>query len=104
MVSLLDADLIVCTRNRPAELTRVLHSIAEQTTLPARVLVVDSSDANASAAVVEQRSAVWPAGSQLELRRSDPGLPHQRNVGIDATTRPIVCFLDDDVVLEPDYF
>ena len=104
MVSLLDADLIVCTRNRPGELTRVLHSIAEQATLPETVLVVDSSDADASADVVEGLRASWPSGSNLALQRSGPGLPHQRNVGVDATGRPIVCFLDDDVVLEPDYF
>ncbi len=104
MVSLLDADLVVCTRNRPAELARVLSSIATQTTLPARVLIVDSSDADDSEQLVVARRESWPSGSALQYRRSAPGLPHQRNIGIDATERAIVCFLDDDVVLEPDYF
>jgi GT2 family glycosyltransferase len=104
MVSLLDADLIVCTRNRPTELARVLASIARQTTLPASALVVDSSDTDSSEQLVAACGASWPVGSKLEYLRSGPGLPHQRNLGIDATKRPIVCFLDDDVVLEPDYF
>lgn len=104
MVSLLDADLIVCTRNRPTELARVLASVADQTTVPKTVLVVDSSDAGDSESVVTTRRAVWPVGSTLDYLHSGPGLPHQRNVGIDATSRSIVCFLDDDVVLEADYF
>lgn len=103
-VSVLAADLVICTRHRPDELARVLASIERQTTLPARVVVVDSSDDSASATVVERFAMSWPAGSTLERLASTPGLPHQRNVGIDATTHDVICFLDDDVVLEPGYF
>jgi GT2 family glycosyltransferase len=104
MASVLRADLIVCTRHRPHELQRVLESIRAQHTIPSVVLVVDSSDDDASQLIVEQNTANWPAGSRLAYLHSTPALPHQRNVGIDATTHDIVCFLDDDVVLEPDYF
>lgn len=105
---MLAADLVVCTRNRPVDLARLLASVAEQRPLPAAVVVVDSSDDDASGrvvAVVAAAAARWPAeiGAPRHLA-SLPGLPRQRNVGIDATVHDIVCFLDDDVVLEPGYF
>lgn len=104
MSSVLRADLIVCTRNRPDEVARLLDSVRAQRPIPSDVLVVDSSTNDASRAIVEAAQRSWPTGSTLAHLASEPALPHQRNVGIDATHHDIVCFLDDDVALEPDYF
>jgi GT2 family glycosyltransferase len=104
MTSVLKADLVVCTRHRPVEVARALASIRAQSPLPVVVMVVDSSDDDATAELVAAAAVDWPAGSTLTHRRASPGLPHQRNVGIDATHHDIVCFLDDDIVLEPGYF
>ena len=99
------ADLVVCTRNRPDELARLLASVAEQRPLPAAIVVVDSSDDAASRQVVAVAAERWPVAAAAPRHcPAPPGLPRQRNVGIDATVNDIVCFLDDDVVLEPGYF
>jgi GT2 family glycosyltransferase len=96
-------DLIICTRNRPAELARCLSSVLEQTRLPTCTTVVDSSDDDGSKQLVHDFAARWPAGHRLVHVQSEPGLTHQRAVGLRSTREPIVHFVDDDTVLEPGY-
>jgi GT2 family glycosyltransferase len=96
-------DLIICTRNRPHEVARCLDSVATQTHLPVCTTVVDSSDDDATARVVESYARNWPAGHTLTHLRSEPGLVHQRAVGLAATRQPVVHYIDDDTVLEPGY-
>jgi GT2 family glycosyltransferase len=96
--------LLLCTRNRPGEVRTCLDTVRVQTRVPDRVLVVDSSDDDATAVVVAELAAAWPMGSVIEHRRAEPGVTRQRSDGIDATTEEIVHFVDDDTVLEPGYF
>ena len=98
----LEDALIVCTRNRPLEVGRCLESVANQTRLPHVILVVDSSDDDATERVVGGRS-FGPLADRLEYHRSLAGLTHQRNAGVALTRSDIVHFIDDDVVLEPGY-
>ncbi len=96
-------DLIICTRNRPAELERCLASVRTQTRVPTHTTIVDSSDGDASATVVAAFRDRWPDGHVIERVESTPGLVHQRLVGLRATHEPIVHYIDDDTVLEPGY-
>ncbi len=96
--------LLLCTRNRPEEVRTCLESVRNQTRLPERVLVVDSSDDDATAVLVEELASAWPRQSQLDHLRADPGLSRQRAAGIDASDEAIVHFVDDDTVLDPAYF
>jgi GT2 family glycosyltransferase len=96
--------LVLCTRNRPEELGNCLVSVRMQHRVPTRVLVVDSSDDDAVARVVVDLAQTWAPGSVLDYLWSDPGLARQRAAGIDATVEDIVHFVDDDTVLERDYF
>jgi GT2 family glycosyltransferase len=98
----LAASVVICTRNRPDDLARCLGSLGGQTRPPAETVVVDASDEDASRRVVE----VWAAGrpgARVHHLHAAPGLTHQRNVGIEAATADVVTFLDDDVILAPDY-
>ena len=81
-----------------------LDSVRAQTRVPGRVLVVDSSEDDATLDVVRDLARAWPAGSHLDHLRADAGLTRQRSTGIDATDEAIVHFVDDDTVLEPEYF
>lgn len=99
----LSDDLILCTRNRPDEVRACLATVRAQTHVPDRVVVVDSSDGQATEQVVAEAAADWPAG-HIGYRRASPGLTHQRNVGIDATTGDVVHFVDDDTLLDLGYF
>jgi GT2 family glycosyltransferase len=53
--------------------------------------------------VVAELHPHWPLGHALTYVRSEPGLVHQRVVGLRATFEPIVHYVDDDTILEPRY-
>jgi glycosyltransferase involved in cell wall biosynthesis len=93
--------VLVCTRNRPADLAACLRSVGAQRRPPTEVVVVDASDDDASARVV----AAWAADAAIaaHVLRTAPGLTRQRNLGLAAARGALVTFLDDDVVLDPDY-
>jgi GT2 family glycosyltransferase len=93
--------VVICTRNRPGDLDACLRSLAG-TRLPDQLVVVDASDDDASRSVVETQRAGGPI-AEVRYLRSKPRLTAQRNLGVAATTGEVVTFLDDDVVLEPDY-
>ena len=91
--------LIVATRNRPAELRRLLESLASQSRKPDRVVIVDSSDTPVSAVL---KSA---DGLAIEcLRHWPPSASGQRNAGLARVSGDcdLIGFVDDDAVLEPD--
>jgi GT2 family glycosyltransferase len=96
--------LIICTYMRPKPLLRLLQSIQEQSVYPNEILIIDGST-NVETGIVlkenrfeELKYFMVPA----EFR----GLTKQRNYGIERVRNDmeIVCFLDDDTVLEKDYF
>lgn len=95
--------LVLCTRNRPEEVGNCLVSIRVQSRVPARVLVVDSSDDDATARIVVDLAQTWAAGSIVDYLWSEPGLTRQRAAGIDATVEEIVHFVDDDTILDRGY-
>jgi GT2 family glycosyltransferase len=97
-----DHEVIICTRDRPEDLRRVLDSIASQTLLPDRVLVVDSSEDDRSE-METRRQASEHFGVEFQHVRSAPGLTRQRNCGVAASRGQVIHFLDDDVVCEPGY-
>jgi GT2 family glycosyltransferase len=82
----------------------MIHLLERLLTLPdvpAEVVVVDGSPESDAV-------AVWAREQQLpfELRyvASSVGLTRQRNVGVDASTKEFIFFLDDDCLPEPGYF
>jgi GT2 family glycosyltransferase len=95
-------ELIVCTRNRSADLRRCLEAVAVCAPIPDSILVVDSSDTDESEHVVKEM--VRDRGMNIEYMRSSPGLTVQRNAGVRRSTASIVHFIDDDTVPEPSYF
>jgi len=102
------AGLAVCvpTMERPDALRTLLESLLEQRRCPDLVLVVDASRSSSTRVVCEQMAPRFPKES-LRYEKSSPGLPSQRRVCIDQIRRaPFVrylCFLDDDVTLEPSF-
>jgi GT2 family glycosyltransferase len=92
--------VVICTRNRPDDLAACLVSLATQTRVPDELVVVDASDDEASRAHVETLAA---SIATVRYLRATRGLTRQRNVGVVASSGEIVTFLDDDVVLAPDY-
>jgi glycosyltransferase involved in cell wall biosynthesis len=94
--------IVICTRNRPASLLRCIASLATQTRRPDELAIVDASSPRLPARL-RRRVRKRMRGTSVRWLSSEPGLPRQRNLGIDRTSGSVVVFLDDDVVLEPGY-
>lgn len=96
--------LIICTYKRPHPLKKLLESVYAQTRLPDEVLIIDGSP-NDETEVLFQNNTY----QNLKYFKVEPehrGLTRQRNFGIERVSNDceIVCFLDDDTILKPDYF
>lgn len=89
--------VVVCTRDRPAELERCLTAVAALTYRNRGVLVVDSASCDAGA-----RDAAIRWGASY-LRLDVPGLSLARNAGAQACDTEFVAYLDDDAVPEPEW-
>ena len=94
--------IVICTKDRPAELAACLASIAGQTRLPDDIVVVDAGSPPCVAVVTDFRTGV---GSRCAVTHlvATPGLPRQRNLGTRTARGSVVLFVDDDVVLLPSY-
>ena len=101
----MNLSLIVCTYMRPHALQRLLESVARQTTIPDEVIVVDGSTLDDTAKMLERGK--WQFNFRYySVDAVHRGLTKQRNYGIQqvSPTMDIIAFLDDDLVLESDYF
>ena len=96
----LTCSIIICTKDREADLVRCLASIVKQTRFPEQVIIVDAGADGTPERVEEFRAGFNGAVCYLH---TDPGLTLQRNVGIRHATGDIIYFIDDDTVLDPDY-
>jgi glycosyltransferase involved in cell wall biosynthesis len=95
--------LIVCTYNRQKSIARLMVSIESQNLLPDEIIVVDGSHKkDETLANIDFKMPL----TYYHVSESDRGLTKQRNFGLSKVSpeADVVCFLDDDVVLKPDYF
>lgn len=95
-----DFSVIVCTKDRPKDLARMMDSVDRQTLLPAELILVDASetDETKKLAAAQEKDAAYP----VRYISSKPGLTLQRNRGLDAASGKYLAYFDDDVVLEPE--
>ena len=96
--------LIVCTYMRAKPLLKLLKSVTEQTLYPNEILIIDGSTNQETEIVLKENS--FENLKYFKVENENRGLTKQRNFGIlrlDGTS-DIVCFLDDDIILKPDYF
>ncbi|MBF4507117.1 glycosyltransferase family 2 protein [Flavobacterium sp. JLP] len=96
--------LIVCTYMRPEPLMKLLHSVQSQTLYPDEILIVDGSLNDETEIVLNENN--FDNLKYFLVNDQNRGLTKQRNFGIKKVDGNIefVCFLDDDIVLEPNYF
>ena len=96
--------LIICTYMRPKPLLQLLQSVQSQTVYPNEILIIDGSLDNETEVVLKENS--FENLSYFLVSNQDRGLTKQRNFGISKVgiAIEIVCFLDDDTVLENNYF
>lgn len=97
--------VIVPTKNRSVDLLKAVASIIAQNRLPDELILVDQSDSDASRQVIEDMAKVSASAMHL-IYIHDPhirGLVDAKRVGVSNAGGDVMCFLEDDVVLESDY-
>lgn len=96
--------LIICTYKRPQALLNLLQSVKRQTLYPNEILIVDGSPDDFTKNTLASNhflNLVYYKVDEIER-----GLTKQRNYGIARVNQSceVVCFLDDDTILAPNYF
>jgi GT2 family glycosyltransferase len=89
---------------RPKPLLQLLQSVREQSLYPDEILIVDGSSNNETQQIFSV--PIFTNLNYFLVSKEDRGLTIQRNFGIArvGSDMDVVCFLDDDTVLESDYF
>ncbi|BDU23537.1 glycosyltransferase [Flavobacterium sp. GSB-24] len=96
--------LIVCTYMRAESLFKLLESVSIQDKYPDEILVIDGSLNDKTEFILKGHD--FKNLKYFRVKDEDRGLTKQRNFGISKVDpqSEIVCFLDDDTILEPKYF
>jgi GT2 family glycosyltransferase len=97
------ASLIVCTRNRAAQLHRTLSSLEElRVSCPWELILVDSASTDDTPRVLERFAATNALPVRI-VSVQRPGLGRARNAGVRNARGHILVFTDDDCYPAPDF-
>ena len=89
---------------RPKSLLDLLNSVKGQILYPNEILIIDGSTNDETQEVLKKHQ--FNNLKYFKVEDHDRGLTRQRNFGIKKgdVTSEIVCFLDDDTILDKNYF
>jgi GT2 family glycosyltransferase len=89
---------------RPEPLLKLLQSVKKQSLYPDEILIIDGSTNQETEKVIKQH--LFHNLIYYSVAPEQRGLTRQRNFGVERVNKDIdiICFLDDDIVLENDYF
>ncbi|MGA7651003.1 MAG: glycosyltransferase family 2 protein [Terracidiphilus sp.] len=93
----LTATIVICTRNRPAEMRKCLSAISGLERVPDEVIVVDNTNGN------EETESVSREFGATYIVEPNPGLSRARNRGLQESQSAIVVYLDDDAFPEKNW-
>ena len=89
--------VVICTRDRPADLDRCLRAVSQIERPRFEVLIVDNAPSKAPARETAER---WAARYVVEPVK---GLSRARNRGARESSSDLIVYLDDDEVPEPQW-
>lgn len=100
-----DIEAVVTSFNQGTMILEAVHSLREQTVLPARIYIVDDGSTDeVSIRIIEELEAENETSVPLTvLRQPNGGVSAARNKGIRATQAQMVLILDGDDRLEPTF-
>jgi GT2 family glycosyltransferase len=95
--------VVICTRDRNADLGKLLGTILGQKATPYEVIVVDTSREGSAQAIVATFGAMIRKfeSACLYVKGGYEGLTAARRVGVKHSTSEAILFLDDDTELDP---
>lgn len=102
----MEISVIIPTYYRPWDLAELFESLLRQTIKPLEVIVVDDTPTNVIKEVYETYYEKFKRlGIELFYVRNykKPSLTIARNIGISMVKGEIILFLDNDIILYPDY-
>jgi glycosyltransferase involved in cell wall biosynthesis len=101
--SSLDLSLLICTRNRAAQLVQTLKRVsAIRSHLKWELVVVDNGSTDRTSAVVAEFAATFDHPVQI-INKQGRGVSVAKNAGWRSTRSDIVVCIDDDCYPEEDY-
>lgn len=88
-----DCSIVICTRDRPADLDRAIASIrtSDSRGLEAEIIVVEEGDGPRSI----------PGVRYVHLPREGRGFGYARNAGVREARASVILFVDDDCEVQP---
>ncbi len=97
--------VVICTYNRAGYIAEALDSLCNQTLSRDRfeVIVVNNNSTDNTEAVCRQFIQTHPGHQLYYLNENQQGASFARNTGAAIARSPLLCFMDDDAVAEPDY-
>jgi len=96
---------VICTYKRTKILEQCLTFWNQSEYQPDQFIVVDATE-NAEEyrqSLIEKFPLLFSKPNSQYIITNQPGLTHQRNLGLQKTKTDIVCFTDDDTFVSPDY-
>jgi glycosyltransferase involved in cell wall biosynthesis len=91
-----DLSVIICTRNRAAQLAQTLKKVsAIGSKLNWQLVVVDNASTDRTNEVVREFAATWSRPVEL-VYEPGRGVSHARNTGWQSANSEIVAYIDDD--------
>lgn len=98
--------IVICTLHNLEGLEKCITSITQQTLKPNEIIIVHGDiDGEMEESITKRIHPVLQSNLiTLKYLKTIRSLVMQRNIGIDNAGGDVIVFLDDDVVLERDYF
>lgn len=94
--------IIVCTKNRKEDLEAFIDSLNKQTEIPSEFIIVDASFVSYEHSYENRFDLDNCKFIYIHIPDSR-GLTYQRNMGVKASSSEILCFFDDDTILDENY-
>jgi GT2 family glycosyltransferase len=101
-MNFLNMSVVVPTKNRPKDLINFLKSLSTQSKFPSELIIVDQSDDSNH---INNCKSLIPSGINL-IYIYDPnisGLVEAKYFGYLHSNHNIICFLEDDLILDYDF-
>ncbi|HEX6964842.1 MAG TPA: glycosyltransferase family 2 protein [Gemmatimonadaceae bacterium] len=96
--------VVTPTLDRPDEVRQLLQNLSTQRHLPLEIILVDGGPPEMRETERVVRAVMDTLPFRCVYIRHGGGTAIQRNVGIDVAQGEFIAFIDDDMLLEPDFF
>jgi glycosyltransferase involved in cell wall biosynthesis len=98
--------VIIPTYNRTNDLERCLRSVLAQSISPTEVIVIDNGYIYETRKTVEKMESLFSSrGIKLKyIKNNENSLTVAKNIGILQSSGDIISFLDDDLILDSNYY